>query len=418
MWLRAPELAVLTLGIAGLTFIHSQPLLTWAYVDAVAASAEYRQSLTLAGTLAASAAAWVGSKVSSPRVAFCPPGARRRGYSIALRHVAEVASAAIGGMVLGLLPVTAWAITGTAVDDLEFGVIVSGLAALLTFIAAGYLLGAILPSLLAVPLAAAGAFVWVIFTGNDGQIGSPIWPFDVEAGLHEPSEVTSLRIAYFLTIAGLLVSAAGWWLREHNIRLGPNLPFGMAMFLIPCLVMTIVVNSREENVIQRATPTSSCVLTESGVQVCVHSAREVLLKDLSRQVEQIIGVLGPRATAISEVTDATLWRENTPERINLQLQARTNHWLTTAEADIAAAIAGLPACYEAGPSDIETRAASAAVAAWLLSQIDADPAAVLGTNGAAEAVSRLNSRPAAEVKEHILENIDEFRSCTGSLGQL
>lgn len=409
------------LGVAGLTFIHSRSLLDWAYADTAAASAEYRQSLTLAGILCSGVAAWVGSRVSSPRLAYSPAGAHRRGHRLALQQVAEIGSASFIGMILGLLPTTIWAIFGAEFGKIDFGVMLSGFASMLSFVSAGYLLGVLFNPVVAVPAATALGFAWVVFSGADGRVTSPVWPFDVEAGLTEPFGVTLTRIVYFLTITALLIAAASWWLQERDVRLEPTGPAGVAALLVTGLGVTLITNSHHYDLVEKNPSSPVCARTDSDLEVCVHAARADLVTELAQHVEEIINVLGPGAVGISEVADAALWRDNAPERVNLQLQTHdSERWLTVAAADVASAIAGLPVCYSAtgAPEATSRAAASSAVAAWILSQIGADSSMVLQSPEAADTYERLANMPAAVVRQGLLRNISDFRSCNIDLSEL
>lgn len=415
---RPVHVALLLLGTATLAAIHSVQIPFWASPDPTAVSAEFRQCLVIVGVFNAGIAAWCAGLIAMPSTAFCPVGAKRRGYPVATMQFGQLCVASLSGLLLGMAPSTVWTLLHASSNGFSPLVALGGLLGLCAFLAAGYLVGLLLPSLVSVPVAVALAFCWVVMTGVNGTPASPVWPFEVIAGFHETTTTALVRAGYFASGAALCMGAAGWWLRERRVR-ATLLPFiGLVSFLVPLSVTTGMLARSDMPLLEpdAGSANPACQSTEDGVLVCVHPARRNLLPTLTVRVEQVTQVLGKRASGLTEVSDATLWLPSSPGRLSLQIQYKdAQNWDSTAAGDVALAIAGLANCYGSQEGAMSTgTSTSTAVAAWILQQAGIDPAGLIMDPEARSTAVALDSFTASTARARILTNIKAIQECQGT----
>ena len=408
---------ILFSGMLIITWVHSKSLQDWAYADWAAVSAEFRQSLGLAGCFAAACSAWAGGSFASPRLAMCPAGAFRRGLPLVIHQLGELALWAVVGYGLGLAPLVSWTARNASYGGPQGWVVASALVSLMAFISGGYLVGVLVRSLLAVPIAGAMAFATVVFTGYNGLATSPVWPFDVVAGLKEPSGITAFRVVFFGTTVILCAGAAAWWMRERSTQLSLPPVLGVAVFIAPIILIGAFANHRAGVLVQRDLTAPTCERTSTGVNVCVAPARAKLLRPLALKVDEMSRAVGQAGLPfMTEVADATTWESPQQGRILLQIQGQSRErWLQDALADTAQVVSGVPQCrVDTGArSSGVSLAVSQAVAAWLLRQIHEPSDQVVSGPSAARLEKSLEAEAPEDVRKFFGSQFRAINACRG-----
>lgn len=412
-------LLALFVGTAALVFAHAHPLTGWAYADWAAASAEARQSLALAGVWAAGCASWAASLHSTAASATCPVPAVRNGAPLVRSQSVLLIAAAIVGEAAGLAPTYVWcAIHSTYAADLRPLVIVGGVAVLVASVCFGYLCGVLLPRLLAVPAAVVLAFGAVAFTGADGSPLSPVWPFDVAAGLAEPGPVAGLRIAFYITTAILCLLASARWLEERRTTPATVIPTVASMTPILLIVLLSATNSAP--LVHRDASAGARCASVGDSRVCVHPARATLLPELAAAVRSMQTVIGPDAPLPARIYDATTWPPESSDGLSLQLQdERPAQWRAYVALDLSSNLLRTAGCGPgadtsgSSPGDV-----ASAAAVWLASQVDPGASAISGSGSASELARDLLRAPPAAVTPLLRHSLADLRACRATVAEL
>ena len=302
------------LGVGVLAFIHSRTLLGWPYADIAAASAEYRQAVLPAGFFAVGVAAWTSSSISSPVTAHAPAGARRRGIPLVCAHLSFLSLVTAAGFTVGLAPATLATAWGKTAGSLDLMTMASGYACLLAYVAVGYLVGCLLPSYLAVPTALGTAYA-VLFASP--VVLSPIFDFHVIGGVEVPSQVSLLRLMYFLACAGIATMLAGAWLRLRTTTETRAAGATVAIMVAPLVLVAHLSGSYSGPLVVGDHAEAVCDQTE-GSLVCVHPARSGLLRPLSGAVTSMSKAAGREVFPPIKIYDASL---TAPDQDDVPLRA-------------------------------------------------------------------------------------------------
>lgn len=398
-------------GTAALAFIHSRPILHWAYGDTTAASAEFRQSVLTVGILMAAIAAWVSSSISAPTNAHAPAGAARRGAPLVLSNLSFLFAASGAGFTVGLVPVVWHAATTSVYGSFDLATIAAGYASLFVYVSMGYVLGCILPSYLAVPAALGISYVMVFFTSH---VLSLVFDFDVISGLEVPTQVSVIRLMYFGACVGALTLASSAWLRMRSPNEAKVAGVTVALVLLPLIAIWYAANTYPGPLVRADSATPVCEAVESSV-VCVHPARAELLPKIADTVRDMSESVGPGIFPASRIVDATLNLSDAEaaSAYVLQIQGQSSDWLTWARADIASYAAGIDACYRNAPPDSDAQDVSSAVAAWLMSRTGATPELPIGSPGAERQLRVLQSLSGEEASRRIEAEMPDIRQCAG-----
>lgn len=401
----------LLVGTSALAFIHSRALLGWAYSDVTAMSAEYRQSVLTVGIFASGVAAWTSSAISSPTNAHAPAGSSRRGLPLAASNIMYLSLAAGLGFTLGLAPVTISSISHSDYGSVDLATIASGYAALLAYIATGYLIGCLLPYL-AVPAALGVAYVMVFFSST---AVSPIFEFDIISGLEVPTKVSVARLLYFLASAGAAFLASSMWLRKRSTNEIRAAASSVAMILFPLLVLTYASTSYTPDLVVTDGATPVCQRAGESL-VCVHPARSDLLADLADAVAVIGEQAGPEVFPPSNVFDATLDvpSDAASSSYLLQIQGQSSDWLRAAIVDLASRAAGVQACSRSGIPRPEAEDASRATGAWILQGVGVAPEVIIRSPGAQRQFESLQRLGPERARKAIERDVANIRLCAGA----
>lgn len=398
-------------GTAGLAFIHSRPILQWAYGDTTAASAEFRQSVLTVGILMAGVGAWVSSSIAEPTNAHVPAGAARRGAPLVLSNLSYLFLTSGAGFTAGLAPVVWHAATTSVHGTFDFATIAAGYGALFVYVSMGYVVGCLLPNYVAIPVALGTAYVMVFFTSH---VLSLVFDFDVISGLEVPSHVSFVRLLYFGACIGAAALAASAWLGMRSTN-ETRLPAAIvAVILLPLVVIWYAANSYSSPLVQADDATPVCEEVDASA-VCVHPARSELLPDIADSVRVMSQTAGSNIFPASRILDATLviTDAQATSAYVLQIQGQSSDWLSWARADIASYAAGIDACYSAGNPDPGAQDVSSAVAGWLVGLTGEQPVVPIPTAGAEQQLQELQRMAVADAVRAIEAEMAEIRQCEG-----
>ncbi len=146
---------IAAVAVASAVLIHGWSLITWPVADWVSVSAEFHESLVVAGPLLAGCSAWVAGSFTGRRSIVCPASATRSGVPIVVRQSVVLIGAGLLGYAVGLTPILVSTATRATVGGPDLLVLAGSVCALAVFVPVGYLVGAALPkslSTVAVPI--------------------------------------------------------------------------------------------------------------------------------------------------------------------------------------------------------------------------------------------------------------------------
>jgi hypothetical protein len=399
-------------GVGTLAYLHGRTIMGWAYADVSAASAEFRQAVLTAGIFAAAVAAWSSSSISSPSVAHAPAGALRRGGPLTFSNLSFLWFAATAGFTLGLAPLTLSVALHKTYGSFDPATIGSGFACLAAYVAFGYLIGCLVPSYLAVPVALGMAYAVVFFTPT---VLSPGFEFDVISGIEVPARVSLIRMAYFLACAAIAAISASAWLRVRTTTATRAAGLSVAVMIAPLALVAFVSDSYSGLLVVPDHARALCGQAD-GSLVCVHPARSELLQPLVGAVSSMNRSVGPIVFPPVEVYDATLTvPESNDARLTLHIQGQNSAWLRSARIDLAGRAAGLEMCFQTSNVGSPAADISSAVGAWILTTVGEPPQLLLNSPGARDEFEKLEQLGFDRARLAIERHIADIRQCRGDM---
>ncbi len=331
----------------------------------------------------------------------------RRGVQLAVATIGFVAATSAAGLTLGLLP-SLWSATSSATwGSLDTATIVSGYASLLTYAAMGVLLGCVLPTYAAVPVAAATAYVLLFSNGAF----APVFQFDVVSGLVVPTQLSLGRTAFFLGAAVCLGVATSAWLRLRTVSDLRTPIVAVVAAVLPVALVFLLGRSYGGVLVDGDTAAPLCADT-AGPEVCVHPAREVMLAPLAGAVDTLAAHVGPQILPPGGIYDGSVTVPDGDADYVLHLQAQESDWLQTAIGDLATDASGLGTCVGLGDYESQGFASSSATAAWMMEEAGFDPQPLLQVPGASDEYDALLRTP--DPASSIEHDLTALRACQGS----
>ncbi|WP_392425400.1 hypothetical protein [Barrientosiimonas humi] len=365
-------LAVLAGGVAAVVLLRTWSLMTWAYSDWIATSATTRESLVLALPWAAAVAAWTAGRYLSPRNIMCPPSATRSGRPVAVAQLGLLSLAAVVGWLMGCAPLLVWTARHARAGGPDLLVIAGAALVLLAALAFGYLLGCLLPRVASVTVAASVTLLGILAVDVWGPAVAPVRLATPAAGLIESGPVTVFRLLFFASVVALFAAAASHAVSERSVVRRATTYAGVALILVPLLIGGIARQSAPAAVQRESSPAARCT-TVQGTPVCVHAAKAAILAPLAEVVDRVLTAADAPAGALGAgVADDALGVPRDPATTVLSLQTDQSDWDGWAAGDLAAQLAGLPACDRrgdvygeaVGPAQ-DARATSVGFARWI-----------------------------------------------------
>jgi hypothetical protein len=409
-------------GCAGLSWLHSHALAGWAYADWIGASAEFRQGTVFAGPWMAGCACWVASMTASKRSLVYPCISAKRGGRLVFSQCSALATAGVAGYLLGLAPVLIYCFHNATWANLNLWVAASGLVSLVAFTCLGYCCGVMIPRLLAFPAILVLLILTTYLMPEQGSILFPTYPFDVEAGLSEPTGISLYRIVFFAAIALAMLTVASLEQREpegHLFSSNDAVPATLSL-LLPVVLGVVAWHVHPALIAHDTTAKASCRVSHKSV-VCVQPARATMLTPLARILTREQSSVRGGGVTLHGVYDATLWRTIGATDLSLQIQGQDSRsWQAFAARDIAAALSGAFACQDnsssgdgrASPASIS----SEAVGVWLVDQAGFRGAVAVSSPGVSRLADRLMAAAPADRLRFAREHLRKIADCDGRFG--
>lgn len=408
---------LLVAGVAGSALLQTADYWNWPYGDWVAASAETRQSLILAGPWLAGCCAWTAARFTTNRGILCPASAPRSGFPLVKAQLRVLIGWAVIGYLAGLAPVLIFTALKAEAGSLNWLVLAGSLAALSAFACFGFLLGCILPLTLAALSAVLFSYATMLWPEPLEPV-APIFDYGVGAGYEENVGVAVFRLFFFLLVAACCIAASSWWLRQRTSPMTLASLSGVLLLGLPVILGAAAVQQSPVLIRHEANPPAQCQFTD-GVEVCIHAAKAVLLDDVVDSVDRIHTAWGAEEFPIAKVLDSTLWIQPSPPGITvLDLQTENRSKLRDfAVQQLAWELSGSGNCasnYETvtDPDQLDAAAMSGAASMWLATQAGVSNPDLFGNPDVLAIAQRLEQMPPAEVRELLQRLRPKLTQCT------
>ncbi|WP_026877185.1 DUF5336 domain-containing protein [Jiangella gansuensis] len=413
-----------TLMVALAVLIHSWSLINWPVADWVSVSAEFHESLVVAGPLLAGCAAWTAGVFTGRRSVVCPPSAARSGVPIAARHLTVLVAAGLLGYALGLAPVLVSTATRATMGGPDLLVLMGSVAALGAFVAIGYLAGAALPRSLSVVAAVIVSFAFVLAGGGGSTAWalSPVWLTGLAvAGYQENTTLSLFRLLFFVLLAVCCATAAARWVFGRSPTSLRTSTSGLLVLALPAALAMIAVNRPIDPLVRDVAAPRACE-DVGHVQVCVHQANTAILDPLTQVVSRTLDAAGPAVSQpVQQVLDAVLWEENPPSHVALHFQFQNGEaWTADAAQHLAMELSGTRACYELrrGTANVSGEpdefAVARAVMQWIWVEAGYTSASRSGMYLSPDSqilFESMSAQPADQVRQWIADNRTELLTC-------
>lgn len=270
------------------------------YQDWSAISTEFMSQLFVVGPIAAAAAAYQSSRVLTPgRIFALRPGQRPVALVIA-RNLAPLVGSLLAAYTLALMPLVVLGLRDATDGRLLAGPVVTGLVGLVAFIVAGFTIGALIPSIAAVPL----AFLTVFGVGALGNRGdmqlSPVPSVEFSIGSLPATPLVMVR----LIVLSLVVLGCGAYLLK--LALGSRrMPWSTVLSLSGIVALALVAYIRPPDIVRlEAQPPQVCS-DRGSVTFCVHRGHIEQLPALMAAAQPVLEAYD-RSTSRHRVYDSAL----------------------------------------------------------------------------------------------------------------
>jgi hypothetical protein len=394
--------------------VRTWPMLDWPYPMWAQTSAQFHQQFAWAGLIAGASTCWHATMLHAKERIWAQPGAPRVGVPVVTRHLTVLVGWLVGAYLVALLPlVVSTALTGGigAPDPLAM---LSGLLAMVAAVALGYALGAVVPSVVMVPIVAVsfyGLLVAGVAEGDHFATVAPVLDAEPELGQRESLPLLVFRIALFVVITATAVSLAGKSLSRtatgatHPWRKIADTATHLA---IPGLL--IIASLTRQPVMFTADDQPAACTERREIRYCVQADNQSRLADLVRDVDPMITRFGTKPANLNQIWDQALTRRPIDADLARGLEIA---WLNpdgTIQTQIAAVIAGVYACASAASadqerqSDIEGR-----------TQVAADISNYLSTGATSGTLATMS---VTDVRQWIIQHQEQLHTCTLAPDQL
>ena len=415
------HLVVLAVGVWAVVTAHATPILAWPYADWVAASAEARQSLALAGPWAAVCGAWSAARFTGARNVVVTPGAARVGGDLVTAMLLRLACAALLGYAAGLAPLWVMTAREATAGRIDVLVVAGSAVCLVCFVCGGYLVGTILP-IRAAPVTVLIAAYFVVVTADyQPQSLAAVWTSGVAAGDVEDPRTGAFRILFFLVLAACLAAAAAFVQRDRTVPRAPRSWARLAALGVPAMLAISPIRPEGPAIQYETDPPRTCQDVR-GVEVCVHTARSPVLPEFADAVGQVLEAAGPLGRQVAGVSDVHLWDDHAPPtHVVVQLHPMDSWWRTQVVEELAFVVSGSVTCMEVGVAmggefdDLSPlfahSAASGGVATWIARQAGEGEEDVGGGPEGVALADRLGRMEVDEVHDLFASIAEDLAAC-------
>jgi len=390
------------------------PMLDWPYPLWAQSSAQFHQQFAWAGLIAGSSACWYATVLHAKGRIWTQPEAPRADMPVVTRHLTVLVGWLVGAYLVALSPLVVSTVFTGGIGAPDPLAMLSGVLAMVAAVAIGYSLGAVVPSVVMVPIVAVGFYgllVAGVAAGDHFATVVPVLDAEPEVGQRESLPLLVFRIVLFVAITATAVSLAGKSLSRKTT--GATQPWrkiaDTAIHLaIPGIL--IIASLTRQPVLFTADDQPAACTERREIRYCVHADNQSRLAELVRDVDPVIARFGTKPANLNQVWDQALTRHPIDADLAPGLEIA---WLNpdgTIQTQVAAVIAGVYACASATSaaqerqSDIERR-----------TQVAADISNYLSTGTPS---GTLATMPVTDVRQWIIQHQEQLHTCTLTPDQL
>lgn len=307
-WPLSPLTAALpALVLAALSYIGTRSLTSERYGVWVQTSAQFHEALTFCGPVAAAAGCFYSARLAARGSVLSLPSSPRIGWRTAARHIGVLSAYCVLGYIAGLIPLLVFTVDTATSGTFAVWPALTGIAALVLCVSAGYAMGVVAKSTLVVPISALVVFLFLQlpnFFSTAWAASIPLQAISPGPGQYENPPVLLYRLVFAAVAitAAIVVAAVAV---SCPSRYGRALPMAIAL-LAPALLLVVPLRSEAALFALETDSPRSCTSTSQGVEVCTHQANSGDLHALADNVESLLTSYGPGAHSVRHVYDRPL----------------------------------------------------------------------------------------------------------------
>lgn len=352
------EMVLTAVATAVLTFVLTRGLLDWRPVDLRRVTVTLREGTALLGVIALISAALHTRVTDAHRVLF--PGNTPRTRRAALTSLTGwTAGLMSAGALVGMIPALARALRAPA-DAGDWVALLAWFACLWFLVALAHVAfvlvrapySYVVAPLVTLVVATAPTMIDDLVLNNTGHsslLAAPTWGMSSPSGPWSYSVLAmAARTLAFALAAGCLLAALGPWLEPAESwprRAGAAL----AWLLPPLLVFAGSVAASPE--LMAPTRTATACSSSGGVQACVFALDEPVLPTMLGAATKVTDQVPPEAARGVKVVPSDLATGEGDVLLSTQLPASRDELALQTSTEVAAHLAGLPACQRRNVSE-------------------------------------------------------------------
>ncbi|GAA4911651.1 hypothetical protein GCM10023237_34690 [Streptomyces coeruleoprunus] len=283
-------------------WLGTRAQLEWQALDWTYTSAEFTAQLRFPAIVAAGAAAHVAARLTHRTRIFAQPWSVRVGHPLLRRHLGQLLGWFLPAYLLGMAPLV-WATARHASYGHPHALVVVGaLTGLAALVALGYLTGALVQNVLAVPLTVALVFLLLGLPNlHDG------WNAVVPtlSALPTLGREQSLDLGLYRLLAFTVFGALFWSLAARLLTRRPPAAAHAPLLLVPVVLVALPL-LRTPALFTYAGDGREVCDTRGTVTYCVHEGHRAELAELRDLAAPVIAAYGPDRAPLRQVRDDAL----------------------------------------------------------------------------------------------------------------
>lgn len=349
-WPLAPTTVVVPAAlIVAVVVVMTAPMLGWPYPLWVQTSAQFHQQFTWAGLIAGTAACWHATHVHAPDRIWIQPHAPRLGAPAVHRHLRLLVSWFVGAYLVALTPLVVATVVAGGVGSPDPLAMLSGVLAMVAAVTLGYALGTVVPSLVMVPITAAGFYTLLVVghAGGDNYAAvAPALHLEPELGQRESTPLLVFRIAVYVAVAMMATGLATR--RLQRLAAGGSQVWRRVADVViyaaaPAVLITVSLLNKPALFEVDVHPDAACTV-QREIRYCVHADQQPRLAALVDTVDPVIARYGATPDLVTQIWDQSLAWGPIDRDVARGLQLAWLHPDGTIQTDIALVLAGLYTC--------------------------------------------------------------------------
>jgi hypothetical protein len=291
-----------------ITLARTMPVLSWQYQGWAETNSVFeRFAIDFTAPAAAAFAAYLSGRLTPPTRPFALPRFSRDTAAYLAQAIIPASLVVTVGYLLALVPVIIQTYRTATWGTLDLAALATGVLVLNTEMVLGWLLGLLLQSALAAPLAFVLGYAATVvgYVSYNLNFITPVIAESGAPGREMPTEFRLLRIAFFflVLVVALLTASGHLSTRDFSRRL-PRIRHA-ALWLVPmALLVGGLVRPLPGNV-RSADPPRACK-QETGIKFCVHQADAKALDALIADVSPVVERVGADNVGFDQVHDWAL----------------------------------------------------------------------------------------------------------------